>query len=106
LRSAADGIDRKLTDVEDNLIQRKLTGQGQDSVRWPPKLVSKIGYLARGVGDSDFGPTAQQREVQSLFEAQLSQLQQQFKLLLSRDLEDFNKLLRERNIGNIISRDR
>jgi len=39
-------LDKKLIDVEENLIQRKLTGQGQDTVRWPPKLISKLNYLA------------------------------------------------------------
>src|SRR2546430_12430642 len=71
LRKSADELDKKLTDVEDNLIQRKLTGQGQDSVRWPTKLVSKLGYLASGLSGSDFGPTNQQREVQALLKGQL-----------------------------------
>jgi photosystem II stability/assembly factor-like uncharacterized protein len=104
LRTAADDLDKKLMAVEDNLIQRKLTGQGQDTVRWPPKLISKINYLANGLGGADFPPTAQQQEVQALFKVQLTTLQHQLSLLVSKELDAFNKLLRERNLGNIIAR--
>src|SRR6185369_7463813 len=76
VKSAADGLDKKLIDVEETLIQRRLTGQGQDTVRWPPKLMSKISYLAGGLAGSDFGPTTQQREVQTLLHAQLTSVRQ------------------------------
>ncbi|HLQ45473.1 MAG TPA: hypothetical protein VK137_12130, partial [Planctomycetaceae bacterium] len=56
VRTAADDLDKKLTDIEDNLIQRKFTGQGQDTVRYPPKLISKINYLAGGVSSGDYPP--------------------------------------------------
>src|SRR4029077_9208260 len=46
VKTAADDLDKKLTDIEDNLIQRKYTGQGQDTTRFPQKLVAKITYLA------------------------------------------------------------
>jgi photosystem II stability/assembly factor-like uncharacterized protein len=104
LRTAADDFDKKLLEVEDNLIQRKLTGQGQDTVRWPPKLMSKINYLANGVSVADFPPTAQQKEVQALFKVQLTTLQHQLSVLVSKDLDAFNKLLRDHNLGNIIVR--
>ena len=41
-------------------IQLKATGRGQDTVRWTPKLMSKIGYLANEVESSDYQPTTQQ----------------------------------------------
>jgi len=104
VKTAADALDKNLTDVEDNLIQRKVTGQAQDTVRWPPKLISKINYLAGGLSGSDFGPTNQQREVQALFEAQLAAHRKRLDEILGKDLDNFNKLLRERNIQNIIAR--
>ena len=69
VKSGADDLDKKLTDIEDNLIQRKFTGQGQDTTRYPPKLISKINYLAGGVSGGDFAPNTQQREVQAMFES-------------------------------------
>ncbi|MCA1603508.1 MAG: sialidase, partial [Acidobacteria bacterium] len=104
IKAAADALDIKLIDIEENLIQRKLTGQGQDTVRWPPKLLTKINYLASGLSGSDFGPTTQQREVHSLFKQQLSSLRQRLDDMLNKDLDTFNKLLRDRGIPNIIPR--
>jgi photosystem II stability/assembly factor-like uncharacterized protein/flagellar hook assembly protein FlgD len=103
VRSAADDVDKKITDVEDKLIQRKLTGQGQDSTRWPGRLVSKLGYLAAGLS-ADFPPTMQQKEVKALLERQLAQAQQQLNEVISKDLDAFNKMLRDRNIQNVIAR--
>ena len=104
IKAAVDGVDIKLIDIEEQLIQRKLTGQGQDGVRWPARLLTKIGYLANGLSGSDFGPTSQQREVQALFTQQLSSLRKRLDEVLSKDLETFNKLLRDRGIQNVLTR--
>jgi photosystem II stability/assembly factor-like uncharacterized protein len=102
IKSAADELDKKLVDVEENLIQRRLTGQGQDTTRWPPKLISKLNYLANGIGGADFPPTTQQREVKAMFEEQLATHRRRLDDILSRDLDAFNKLLRDRGIQNVI----
>ena len=104
IKRAADDLDKKLIDVEDNLIQRRLTGQGQDSTRWPPKLLSKIIYLASGLSGADFPPTTQHREVKAMFEEQLSSHRRRLDDILNKDLDAFNKLLRDRGIGNVIPR--
>ncbi len=104
IRSSAEQLDKKLTDLEDNLIQRKQTGRGQDGVRWPARLVSKLTYLASGVASSDFPPTTQQREVHAQFKQQIATYQRQFDDLLRRDVAAFNNLLRERGIQNIIAK--
>jgi hypothetical protein len=83
------------------LIQLRLTGQGQDAVRWPPKLLAKINYLAGGLASGDFGPTKQQREVQALLKQQLTAVRQRLDAVLSQDLTAFNKLLTDNNIKPI-----
>ena len=103
VRSAADDLDKKLVDIEDNLIQRKFTGQGQDTVRFPPKLISKINYLASGVNSADFPPTTQQIEVHTMFKAQLASLRKRLDDVVGTDLGNFNRMLREKNIGNVIA---
>ena len=102
VKSAADDLDKKLIDIEENLIQRRLTGQGQDTVRWPPKLISKLNYLANGVGSSDFAPTTQQQEVYATFKTQLIDLRRRLDAVIGTDLSNFNRLLREKNVGNVI----
>ncbi len=104
VKSAAGALDQKLIDIEEVLIQRKLTGQGQDTVRWPPKLLTKINYLATGLASGDFPPTKQQREVHALFKQQLAVLRQRLDDVLSKDLTTFNKLLADSNIKTVISR--
>ena len=104
VKSAADALDKKLIEIEEKLIQRKLTGQGQDTVRWPPKLLSKLNYLASGLASSDFGPTKQQREVHFLFKGQIAQLRQQLAEVLSKDLTAFDKLLVDNNVTTRIKR--
>jgi photosystem II stability/assembly factor-like uncharacterized protein len=103
VKAAADDLDKKLIDIEDNLIQRKITGQGQDTVRFPPRLISKINYLASGVNSGDFAPTTQQVEVQTMFKAQLAALRKRLDEVVSGDVGNFNRLLREKNIGNVIA---
>ena len=103
VRSAADDLDKKLTDIEDNLIQRKITGQGQDTVRFPTKLISKINYLAGGVNGGDYAPNTQQAEVHAMFKAQLATLRKRLDDVVSSDVGGFNRLLREKNISNIIT---
>jgi hypothetical protein len=104
IKKAADDLDKKLVDVEENLIQRRLTGQGQDTVRWPPKLISKINYLANGIGSGDFQPTNQHREVYALLKAQLTAQRSNLDEVISKDLDAFNKLLRDRGIQNVVPR--
>jgi hypothetical protein len=104
VKSAAEDLDKKLLEIEDQLIQRRLTGQGQDTVRWPPKLISKLGYVGGGLSGSDFAPTNQQKEVHALLKQQLMALKQRFDAAMNQDLAAFNKLLRDRNIGNVITR--
>ena len=101
--AATDNFEKKLTDVEDGLIQRKFTGQGQDTVRFPPKLISKINYLASGVSGGDFPPNTQQQEVHTMFKAQLVTLRKRLDDVVSTDLSNFNRMLREKNIGNVIA---
>jgi photosystem II stability/assembly factor-like uncharacterized protein len=102
-RGAADSLEQKFIALEETLHQLKLTGRGQDGIRWPIKLAGQIVYLANGIASSDFAPTTQQNEVHQLFEQQLATLKSQIDRLVSEDLARFNELLRQRNIGNVVA---
>lgn len=102
INPASEDLDKKLIELEDQLIQRRLTGQGQDTVRWPPRLLTKMNYLANGLAGSDFAPTTQQKDVHALFKQQLANHKARLNELVTRDLNAFNKLLRDRGIQNIV----
>ena len=102
VKQEADALEKQLLDVEDKLIQRRYTGQGQDTTRWPAMLISKIAYLGNGLSGSDELPTTQAREVHQDFKKQLAALQQRLSGVLEKDLTNFNRMLRDRGIQNVI----
>jgi len=103
MRSAADQLSDKLIAIEDNLIPLKVTGRGQDDVRFTPKLIAKMSYLAQGIESSDYQPTTQQVAVNDELKEQAATQQQHLKLLLEKEVADFNSLLRQRNVPNVIA---
>jgi hypothetical protein len=103
LRTEADSLERKLIAVEEDLVQLRLTGRGQDDVRYPMKLMTRLGWLADGIAYSDFAPTAQQKEVLGVFKAQAAADRGRLTGLLDRDVAAFNAKLRERGVQNIVA---
>ena len=77
IRSAADSLDKKYLALEEELLQIRVTGRGQDQVRYPFKLAEKLVYLAQQVGAGDFPPNVQQREVAGALGARMRTLRAQ-----------------------------
>ena len=103
IRKAAEDLTEKLTLAEGKLLQLRLTGRGQDAVRYPPMLLQKIGYLAAEAGGSaDFPPTQQQVEVAQELKQQGDQSRQEIQQLLEKGVAGFNTMLREKNIANLV----
>jgi hypothetical protein len=102
IRKAGDDLGEKLAGIEGTLLQLKLTGRGQDAVRWPPMLLQKISYLFSQIDASaDYPPTMQQGAVQEELKQRGDKAAQDFQQLIEKDLAAFNAMLREHNIGNI-----
>jgi photosystem II stability/assembly factor-like uncharacterized protein len=97
-------LERKLIDVERNLVELRTTGRGQDGVRFGAQLLSKINYLAGGLAGADFRPTNQQLEVQKVLDEKLRAHQQEVDALLNKDLKAINDLMRGRGVNNIVVR--
>jgi photosystem II stability/assembly factor-like uncharacterized protein len=106
VRKAGAELDRKLIDLEQNLVELRATGRGQDNVRWGARLLSKLNYLANGLASGDFRPTDQQAQVQKLLTDQVKNHQSSLQLLVSRDLGALNDLLRKKNVPNVVTRKR
>jgi hypothetical protein len=102
IRKAADDLSEKLIATEGKALQLKATGRGQDDVRWPPMLTSKVTYLANETESSDYAPTTQQVAVGEELKKQGDQFQQEYQQVVAKDVTAFNAMLREKNIPNII----
>ncbi len=103
MKPAAE-LDLKLVELEQNLIDLRLTGRGQDGVRFGSRLLGKLGYLTNGLASGDFRPTNQQLEVQKELEGRLRKHQGELDALLERDLKALNELMRGRGVTNIVVR--
>ena len=95
-RRAVDAMNRKLIDLEMNLVDLRQTGTGQDGVRFGSKLISKIGYLANGVASGDFKPTNQHLEVQQILAQELRTHLSALDALMTADLAALNEQLEAR----------
>ena len=99
VKTAAAALETKLVTVETELVDLRLTGQGQDGVRFESKLMGKLGYLAGGLSGADFRPTDQQVEVQGILHREVREQVEALDALMSRDVADFNAMLRVKGLG-------
>ena len=106
VKRAAAQLTKQFMDLEMNLVDLRLTGAGQDGVRFGSKLISKLGYLANGMSGSDHRPTDQHAEVQQILHTELRTHLTALDGLLAKELGAFNELLRQRNIPNVFVRPR
>ena len=95
-------VEKAMTDLEHKLIQLNLTGQGQDGIRWPAKLMEKLAYLGFAVGTADFAPADQHIEVYNLLNAKLKEYQKESESLMSGTLSDLEKELESKSVKAII----
>lgn len=100
---ALDALDAKLVDAEMPLVDLRLTGGGQDGVRFAAALLSNLTYLATGLANADFRPTNQQVEVQAFLKDEIRVKSGAIESLLVGDLAALNTLLRSKNVPNVIS---
>jgi photosystem II stability/assembly factor-like uncharacterized protein len=103
VKAASLALEKKLADTEMSLVDLRQTGEGQDGVRWGAKLLSKLGYLARGLAGGDFRPTDQQVEVQGLLKGRLDEQMGALQGIMTSDLAALNQMLRTKGLTVIAS---
>jgi photosystem II stability/assembly factor-like uncharacterized protein len=101
VRSGGDSLEQKFMVTEGSLIDRRMTGRGQDEVRYPARLGAQLNYLAGGIAASDFTPSAQQRNVDVILAKQVKDTRTALEALLRTDLAKFNSLLRSKGLKPI-----
>jgi hypothetical protein len=102
--TAADSLEQKFVAVQDQLIQVRITGRGQDLIRYPAKTGEKLVYLLGDIGSTDNAPTASQREVGGVLRQRARAAKDQLDRLIQGDLDRFNQMLRQKGLGGIFAR--
>lgn len=102
VRAAADSLDRALVAVEEPLFQMRVTGRGQDLLRWPMRLAEQLMYLAQSVAGSDFAPTVPQREVQRVLAGQVREARARLDRVFAGEVATFRSFLRGRNLPSLV----
>ncbi len=88
--------------LEGKMIRLKITGTGQDDVRYPARLASRIRYLASVVAVADFPPTDQDQEVYQVLHNRLMQYDNELKTLMQGKFAAFLDTLSAHKIGPVI----
>jgi photosystem II stability/assembly factor-like uncharacterized protein len=100
-----ESLEQRAADIEGDLIQLKVTPQGQGGIRWPAQVVEKLRYLGGAAGTADFAPADQQKEVQKVLEQRLQESQGKFNQFMEKDLPALQEVLKKNNFnGPIITR--
>jgi hypothetical protein len=96
-------LDEEFIALEDKLIPVGYSGSyARDGLRWPEMFYTRSSNLASGLAQADFPPTTQQKEVHEILSDQLLSYEEEFKQLTGNRLDDFNKLMRKRDVSTII----
>lgn len=81
LGAASEELEEKLIELEGRFFDLRLTGTGQDSLRWKRLLYSRMIYLAYGIAKTDHRPTDAQQEVFELYHSQMTDHGERFEAL-------------------------
>jgi hypothetical protein len=104
VRDAAEALDKTLLAFEEKLFQVRVTGRGQDLLRWPAQLAEQLGYLLATLTAGDFAPTASQRGVHTLLHDQTDALRKELDGLIAKDLAEFNKMLGAKGLLGVVAK--
>ncbi len=102
LHPAIRAVDSLVTETENEMVQLKHTGTGQDAIRLPGKLLEKLSYLASAVATADFRPADQHEAVFADLHEHWENVHSDWQALLQGPVAELEKTLRERNIGPLL----
>ena len=102
LVKAVDSLEREVEELEGELIQLKYTGTGQDGVRYPTKIASKLSYLATTVPSGDFAPADSYYDVFDMLTEQMKAVEEKFETLKAGQMKTVMDQLKNKDVGPII----
>jgi hypothetical protein len=96
--TASQQLDKKVADVEDALVQMKISAN-EDSLRYPPGLDAKLSYLANFVeGDNDSAPTAVAYQEFDNLKKQSDEQLARWSGVVNTDLINFENLMQQQKV--------
>lgn len=96
-------VDSTILELENEIIQLKTTGFGQDGVRFPGKLMKKLAYLSSAVATADFSPPDQHQEVYEELHARWEDVEGRWNTYKEGSLNELITKLQENEIGPLVS---
>ena len=103
VKTSADQLEQKLIAVEEDLIQLRITGRGQDNIRYQAKLAEKFVYLINDLNGSDNAVTGPQQAVGGVLKERSRAARAALNKVMNDDIEVFNRMLREKGLAGIIT---
>ena len=98
LSESITALQNELAHLQMNMVDLRLTGQGQDGVRFGATLLQKLGYLTGAIAVADFPPTDQELEVKALLREQLREHLEALDALVANEVAALNEMLRARGM--------
>ena len=95
-------LESEFLELEKKLVQLKITGKGQDTIRFEKMIVEKLTYLANNVQISDFRPADSYKDVHKVLKSRLNNIGQELTKLKDRNFKITINKLREKGIDIII----
>ncbi len=95
-------LDSVVTGVENQVIQLKHTGKGQDVIRLPGMLMEKMSYLASTIAIADFKPADQYVEVYEKLHSEWLEVQKVWEQVKKQDIASLDNAMKENQVGPLI----
>jgi hypothetical protein len=97
LAAQADALDKKMTPVEEGLIQVNMKGS-EANLAFPNELNEELDSFSSSVTAGDGAPTRQQYEVFKLLRSRLDEQLAAWKQIMSSDVPAFNQSIKNSNV--------
>jgi photosystem II stability/assembly factor-like uncharacterized protein len=101
LADAGKALDKKMTEVEEALIQTKAKS-GQDVLNFPVRLNNHLVALGGVVESADTAPTAQSYEVFDMLSKQADEQLAKWKAIVATDVAGYNNLVRQQEVPMLV----
>lgn len=95
-------VDEAVTTVENQMLQLKHTGKGQDAIRLPGMLLEKLAYLASTIAVADFKPADQYVAVYEKLHAEAAEALNAWAQMKDTEVAGLRETMRSKEVGPLI----